>query len=185
MKTIEEIALEVEEVMPAYGQPYVEYIQEFARRLIAAVDAERGKSEPVAVVDANDGGYWAEIIPNRDVKVGQELFAHPAPAIPEGWLRAVDEALVVCHLGVAEANDSYEDAKAWLDRVIAFHIDVATDPTVNGGFQLVPKEPTRHMKTKGICVEVGDEDDPFVLSWEEVTNIYKAMLAAAPQPGEK
>ena len=30
--------------------------------------------EPVAVVDANDEGYWADILPDRNVKVGQLLY---------------------------------------------------------------------------------------------------------------
>ena len=34
-------------------------------------------SEPVAKVDANDEGYWAEILPDRNVKVGQLLYATP------------------------------------------------------------------------------------------------------------
>ena len=34
--------------------------------------------EPVAVVDASDDGYFAEILPDRDVKIGQLLYpAHP------------------------------------------------------------------------------------------------------------
>ena len=67
---------------------------------------------------------------------------------PSGWLRAIDEALVVTHLGVANGSDTYEQAKAKLDNLIGFHVDVATDPAVNGGYRLVPieltheKEPT-------------------------------------------
>jgi hypothetical protein len=33
--------------------------------------------EPVAIVDANDDGYWAEILPDRSVKVGQLLYTTP------------------------------------------------------------------------------------------------------------
>ena len=56
------------------------------------------EQEPVAIVDANDEGYWAEILPDRSVKVGQFLFAHPpVPTaeqendavevlIEEGWI---------------------------------------------------------------------------------------------------
>jgi len=40
--------------------------------------------EPVAVVDANDDGYFAEILPDRSVKVGQFLFAHPP--VPRGMV---------------------------------------------------------------------------------------------------
>lgn len=29
----------------------------------------------------------------------------------EGWLRAIDEALIVAHIGVANPSDTYEQAK--------------------------------------------------------------------------
>lgn len=57
-----------------------------------------------------------------------------------GWLRAIDEALVITHLGVADAADSYEDAKRKLNELIGWNVAVATDPAVNGGFKLVPAD---------------------------------------------
>lgn len=36
---------------------------------------------PVAIVDADDDGYWADILPDRSVKVGQQLYAKPAEEI--------------------------------------------------------------------------------------------------------
>ena len=33
-----------------------------------------------------------------------------APSVPDGWLRAIDEALVTAHIGVANAEDTYEQA---------------------------------------------------------------------------
>ena len=39
--------------------------------------------DPVAIVDANDEGYWADILPDRSVKVGQPLFAYPPEAQDE------------------------------------------------------------------------------------------------------
>jgi hypothetical protein len=101
--------------------------------------------------------------------------AQPTPSIPEGWLRAVDEALVVAHIGVANESDAYEEAKAKLDSLIGFHIDVATDPAVNGGYKLMPIEPT-HETLMDI---VGVVTAP--LSFREVRAIYDAMLAAAPE----
>ena len=39
------------------------------------------QQEPAAKVDANDEGYWADILPDRTVKVGQLLYAEaPQPA---------------------------------------------------------------------------------------------------------
>lgn len=66
-----------------------------------------------------------------------EAQAQPAPSIPDGWLRAIDEALVVAHIGVANESDTYEQAKAKLDSLIGFNVDIATDPAVNGGYKLV------------------------------------------------
>lgn len=50
----------------------------------------------------------------------------------DGWLRAIDEELVVSHLGVANEEDSYEDARAKLHELILWNISVATDPRING-----------------------------------------------------
>lgn len=58
----------------------------------------------------------------------------------KGWLRAVDEELVMCHLGIAGASDTYEEAKRKLGMLIQWHVDVATDPLVNGGYPLVKQE---------------------------------------------
>jgi hypothetical protein len=41
----------------------------------------------VAVVDANDEGYWADILPDRTVKVGQLLY----PAAQRQWVGLTDE----------------------------------------------------------------------------------------------
>ena len=86
----------------------------------------------------------------RLIRIGWDaaLARMRTQGVPEGWLRAIDEALVVTHLGVANGSDTYEQAKAKLDNLIGFHVDVATDPAVNGGYRLVPieltheKEPT-------------------------------------------
>ena len=36
--------------------------------------------EPVAKVDMSDEGQWADILPDRDVKLGQLLYAFPPDA---------------------------------------------------------------------------------------------------------
>lgn len=61
---------------------------------------------------------------------------------PAGWHRAIDEALVTHHLGVSDPSDSYEDAKRKLGELIDWHVAVATDPRVNGGYRLVPTSST-------------------------------------------
>ena len=104
-----------------------------------------------------------------------EAQAQPTSNIPDGWLRAIDEALVVAHIGVANASDTYEQAKVKLDSLIGFHVDVATDPAVNGGYKLMPIEPT-HETLMDI---VGAVAAP--LSFREVRTIYGTVLAAAPE----
>ena len=114
------------------------------------------KQEPVAQVGVhktggNAGIAWSARPLNEFdslplLREGDKLYlapgAQPAPSIPEGWLRAIDEALVVAHIGVANADDTYEQAKSKLENLIGFHVEVATDPAVNGGYKLAPIEPT-------------------------------------------
>ena len=57
-----------------------------------------------------------------------------------GWLRACDEAMTSLHIGVANLSDSYASAKEKLRALINLHITIATDPSVNGGYKLVPIE---------------------------------------------
>jgi len=90
---------------------------------------------------------------------------YPAPAVPEGWMRVIDEAMVSSHLGVANASDTYGEAKKKLNDLICWNIQVATDPAANGGWQLVPIEPTTHMLVEGM---IGEMD-------------YERMLNAAPK----
>ena len=96
----------------------------------------------------------------------------PTSNIPEGWLRAVDEALVTAHIGVANESDTYEQAKVKLNNLICFHADIASNPAVNGGYKLMPIEPT-HETLMDI---VGVVTAP--LSFREVRAIYDAMLAS-------
>ena len=97
----------------------------------------------------------------------------PSYPPPSGWLRAIDEALVVAHIGVANADDTYEQAKAKLERLIGFHVDAATDPAVNGGYKLVPIEPTEEMREVGVFAGGA--------YYDVVEAVYEAMLTAAPE----
>lgn len=97
--------------------------------------------------------------------------------VPKGWLRAVDEEMVAAHLGVADASDDYATAKTKLNTLIAWHIEVATDPAVNGGWKLVPVMPTGAILDVLCDSGIGEYDDRLV-------DVYQTMLAAAPKPGE-
>ena len=119
--------------------------------------------------------------------------AHPAPSVPDGWIRAIDEALVVTHLGVANASDTYEQAKAKLDSLIGFHVDVAIEPAVNGGWKLVPNVPEGfsredleavadgldgYEKTVNVGNVTGEGDDHLESTTAYAARFIRAMLAA-------
>ena len=114
-------------------------------------DADKMVREPVAVVDANDDGYWADILPDRSVKVGQKLYAAPVEPVkqePVDRLKQQDEwtpylkdgetpferfirerndmsALLSLHLRIVAEN---EDLKARQNDTVS-HVDV--DAMVN------------------------------------------------------
>ena len=107
------------------------------------------------------------------------VSAQPAHSIPEGWLRAIDEALVVAHIGVANESDTYEQAKAKLNNLIGFHVDVATDPAVNGGYKLVPIEPTETFYQCFSAYDGTSYSNPF--DRDEFLKDWRAALAASPE----
>jgi len=102
-----------------------------------------------------------------------------APSVPDGWLRAIDEALVTAHIGVANAHDTYEQAKAKLDNLIKFHVDVAIDPAVNGGYKLMPVEPTKEIYECFSAYDGTSYSNPF--GFDEFSVDYAFALEAAPE----
>lgn len=142
-------------------------------------DAYQGAMEEVAIwkkraLEAEDVNrkFIADI--NGPTHMGEP--AQNAASVPNGWLRAIDEALVVAHIGVANPNDTYEQAREKLNNLIGFHADVATDPAVNGGWKLVPIEPTPGMIDAAEYVDWGDADVRG-----SCINAWDRMLAAAPE----
>lgn len=91
---------------------------------------------------------------------------------PDGWVRAVDRELVTAEIGVANPDDSFEVASQKLHELIMWHVKVATDPAVNGGFLLVPVEPTEEMLVAGY-------------GWQSagayLEESWKAMVDARPE----
>ena len=72
---------------------------------------------------------WPGLGPHRAV---QPFNLHKQlEIIRNGWMRVVDEEMVVTHLGVANEYDSYAEVKRKLNALICWHIDVATDPKLN------------------------------------------------------
>lgn len=93
-----------------------------------------------------------------------------------GWIQAMDEALVTTHLGTAETSDSYDTAKRKLGELIDWHVAVALDERVNGGYRLVPVEPTPSMRRAGEHAKYHGCD---------IEGVYADMLAAAPKPEDE
>ena len=137
---------------------------------------KQGLKELEAIRQNSDRDDWQPNDENLVRRLYQAMVAYgvqQAPSVPEGWLRAIDEALVITHIGVANADDSYGQAKAKLDNLIGFHVDVATDPDVNGGYKLVPIVSTDEMDNAGAY-----HCDGYLSAAQAV---WDAMLAAAPE----
>ena len=122
-------------------------------KALRAKVAEMGQQEPVAwmhetrrdsdVVTDAVKHVWGRVAVGSMAAYSIPLYAlpgaQPAPSVPDGWLRAIDEALVVANIGVANESDTYEQAREKLNNLIGLHVDIATDPAVNGGWKLVPE----------------------------------------------
>lgn len=108
-----------------------------------------------------------------------EAQAQPAPSAPEGWLRTIDEALIVAHIGVANADDTYAQAKSKLDTLIGFHVDVATDPAVNGGWKLVPTNPTETFYQCFSAYDGTSYSNPF--DYDDFVKDWRAALESATE----
>lgn len=88
----------------------------------------------VGAPDSHTIKYWKL----RDVEIEYCYLRSSDGQSP--YTRAVDDELVSTHLGVAQDTDTVEQAKKKLSTLIQWHIDVALDPKVNGGYELVRKK---------------------------------------------
>jgi hypothetical protein len=100
-------------------------------------------SEPIGychLLYNEDGSFFADsfdCFPDTYTNVPVYIKQPPADEFANiGWLRAVDEEMIGAHIGVANLSDSYESARQKLNTLIQWHIDVALDPAVNGGYSL-------------------------------------------------
>ena len=149
-------------------------------KLYLAPGAQPAPSEEARLVSYHPDGETCTLNIN-----GVEMYydrvdrdTQPTPIIPEGWLRAIDEALIVAHIGMANADDTYAQAKSKLDTLIGLHVDIATDPAVNGGWKLVPTAESRHPGIHKMLNALHAVDNtPGASEWES----YAAFLAVAPE----
>jgi hypothetical protein len=145
-----------------------------AEAIIADMQAQYNSE----MITENDSGE-ALIRLDGAIAAVEDNFAQPAPSIPEGWLRAIDEALVVAHIGVANESDTFEQAREKLDNLIGFHVDVASDPAVNGGWKLVPIEPTETFYQCFSAYDGTSYSNPF--DYDDFVKDWREALAAAPE----
>lgn len=76
----------------------------------------------------------------RPAEVGGDGVPLVTPMPATGWVIAADNELVSAHLGVAEESDTAEQAALKLCDLINWHVAVATDPAVNGGYVLTKQQ---------------------------------------------
>ena len=85
------------------------------------------EADPVARVTGYYAGYLSiATVAGRVLPTGTALYtAPPEPSVPDGWMRAIDEALVVHHIDIADSSDGYEEAKKKLNELLAINSDIA------------------------------------------------------------
>ena len=93
-------------------------------RVVMAAHAP--EAEPFAVIHL-DGSFVHVEFKQSIAGTGKfEVYAAPpAPSVPDGWIRAIDEAMVVHHIGIADRADGYEEAKKKLNELLAINSDIA------------------------------------------------------------
>lgn len=114
----------------------------------------------------------------EDLKQVRDALADLEPVVYDacleyrraGMFRTDDDALEKHHAPI-------NTALATLDRIISDHIPDASKMVVPDGYALVPIEPTDYQL---ICGQNAMNDEDKYLS-----DIYKAMISAAPQPPTK
>lgn len=108
-------------------------VEQRARELLAAEYRKAGANPAACELMAGRASWPNQMALNA-------IIAALTP--PEGWVAAADRELVAAEIGVAKTDDSTDVASAKLRALIDWHVSVATDPAVNGGYVLVPVEPT-------------------------------------------
>ena len=107
-------------------------------RLLRSAAAALTPPEGHVVVTRNGAGQAVAVTRQDDEGRILSVIAEFGPTA--GWAAAVDRELVAAELGVAKIDDSTDVAAAKLRELIDWHVSVATDPAVNGGYVLVPVE---------------------------------------------
>ena len=96
----------------------------------ALAEPEQEPVGEVVIQDTRYHGYAMAIKPHIQgaLPEGTNLYTYPPllPAKPVGWLRVIDEAMVVHHCGVADPSDDYETAKRKLNTLLCIAQDIGS-----------------------------------------------------------
>ena len=168
---------------------YALHADRMAALLQELVDAP--EAEPVARVTGYYAGYLSiSTIDGRVLPAGTALYlAPPAPSVPDGWMRAIDEAMVVHHIGIADRADSYEVAKKKLNALLILNQNIgeyfsakAPVPSVPDGWKLVPYTPTEEMLEQA-AYAVNSRPKPSKYEATATPSIifWNAMLKYSPE----
>lgn len=106
-----------------------------AARAVLAYQSAVTPPEGHVVVTRNEAGQAVAVTRQDDEGRILSMIAEFGPTA--GWAAAADRELVAAELGVAKIDDSTDVAAAKLRELIDWHVSVATDPAVNGGYVLV------------------------------------------------
>jgi hypothetical protein len=130
-----------------------------------AITPETGNAaNPEASAITAENGQQAQEPVESEYKRGFNDGMNEAPT-GDCWVRAVDEAMVGAHLGVADMADDYGTAKKKLNDLICWHVEVAQETA--------PKqaEPCQHCgatHAKGmntLCDDEAKQAEPFNPDW--------------------
>lgn len=108
------------------------------------------------------------------------LAATPAADAPANvWQQVIDEELVSAHLGVANNNAMRDEAKWATHELICWHIDVATNPAVNGGKILAPVELLNRVLDSEAVEAMSDASDELRALLATATELPAQAVAAS------
>jgi len=80
---------------------------------------------------------------------------------PNAWQQAIDDELVNAHLGIAKDGITREEAKAELNKLIAWHIDVAK----------YFESQAQQTESRHLSIESAPKDGMLFLSWGKHSTI--------------
>lgn len=131
----------------------------------AVKEALQLAAERMSLIDAFDRhAYWAI----QDALAEIDRLSEVKPDY-SGWLRAIDEALVMHDVGVANASDTYEQAKDKLNKLLVVVQDIGAYFAKQEPAQAVPTSVIEQIKR----LDCSNTDTGYVIGYG--TAIYHVL----------